>query len=230
MALSDEARELVEKVARETTISQVNKLAIWFGVTNGVFLLGSLAYVLFFLPGQAARQAEGRIDAVIAGSAGRLLEKSSEAFQDLGGVKERSRSIEENLSGLTQAMSKVDDEIKRIQGRLGDINEDKTNKVLVAIETLRKNPNVARALDVKGDLSSLQSRFDSVRLERTQCRWVAGGGFPTRASEIWVNGWDGPFNYVCREGEFLAGITSIHNNKHEDRAFDFVCCRIELKR
>lgn len=39
----------------------------------------------------------------------------------------------------------------------------------------------------------------------------------------YINEMDGPFNYQCPEGLYIAGITSEHHNHSEDRYFSFLC-------
>ncbi|XP_041091559.1 hemagglutinin/amebocyte aggregation factor-like isoform X3 [Polyodon spathula] len=39
----------------------------------------------------------------------------------------------------------------------------------------------------------------------------------------WVNNYDQPFNFLCPTSQSIKTISSVHNNKHEDRLWDFTC-------
>ncbi|ROI15312.1 Hemagglutinin/amebocyte aggregation factor [Anabarilius grahami] len=41
----------------------------------------------------------------------------------------------------------------------------------------------------------------------------------------YANDFDQPLNFVCPPHNFMAGMSSNHNNKHEDRRWQFYCCR-----
>ncbi|ROI15311.1 Hemagglutinin/amebocyte aggregation factor [Anabarilius grahami] len=41
----------------------------------------------------------------------------------------------------------------------------------------------------------------------------------------YANDFDQPLNFVCPPHHFMAGMSSYHNNKHEDRRWQFYCCR-----
>jgi len=43
----------------------------------------------------------------------------------------------------------------------------------------------------------------------------------------YMNGFDRPLNYKCRQNEAISGISSYHNNHHEDRRWKFQCCKIQ---
>jgi len=105
-------------------------------------------------------------------------------------------------------------------------------KARESAETLNKsiqhNPNIANAAKVKPDIDNLKSKFEGLSIKRSQCRWMAGGGYPEHAKTIWVNGYHGPITFRCNEGEFLAGIMSTYDKGHQDRAFDFACCSLDL--
>ncbi|XP_048767671.2 hemagglutinin/amebocyte aggregation factor-like [Ostrea edulis] len=40
----------------------------------------------------------------------------------------------------------------------------------------------------------------------------------------YVNDWDRDILYTCPDGGYLNGISSVHNNKKEDRRYRFRCC------
>ncbi|XP_048012065.1 hemagglutinin/amebocyte aggregation factor-like isoform X1 [Megalobrama amblycephala] len=41
----------------------------------------------------------------------------------------------------------------------------------------------------------------------------------------YANDFDQPLNFVCPPHHIMAGMSSYHNNKHEDRRWQFYCCR-----
>ncbi len=48
---------------------------------------------------------------------------------------------------------------------------------------------------------------------RTSCAWSG-----------YVNNYDATYTYTCPGSEFIAGVSSVHNNSTEDRRFQFYCC------
>ena len=42
----------------------------------------------------------------------------------------------------------------------------------------------------------------------------------------WVNQYEKPFDFECSENEVIAGMVSKHDNHHEDRRFQFQCCKM----
>ncbi|XP_068129841.1 hemagglutinin/amebocyte aggregation factor-like [Hyperolius riggenbachi] len=43
------------------------------------------------------------------------------------------------------------------------------------------------------------------------------------------NHYDEAFSFICFHGSVLAGVESIHDNKHEDRRWKFLCCEGSVK-
>lgn len=64
------------------------------------------------------------------------------------------------------------------------------------------------------DCSSLPGMSSSARSRET-CHWTG-----------YVNNWDDPFNYNCPNNGYITGMSSYHDNKKEDRRWQFRCCRV----
>ncbi|KAK6963285.1 strain EAF dermatopontin 3 [Biomphalaria glabrata] len=45
----------------------------------------------------------------------------------------------------------------------------------------------------------------------------------TVASAAYVNDWDQPFNFRCPDGQVVSYVSSVHDNRREDRRWEFLC-------
>ena len=43
----------------------------------------------------------------------------------------------------------------------------------------------------------------------------------------YLNDYDGPVQAFCRAGYVLAGLHSVHDDKHEDRMWKMKCCKVK---
>ena len=55
------------------------------------------------------------------------------------------------------------------------------------------------------------------------CRVVTGSPV-TCTWTGYVNAFDEPVSFMCPKNQYLAGVSSYHENYHEDRRFSFQCC------
>jgi len=56
-------------------------------------------------------------------------------------------------------------------------------------------------------------KFDGWQIDTNTCSWTD-----------YVNNFDGTFQFECEDGKVMTGISSYHDNYHEDRKFKFKCC------
>ena len=43
----------------------------------------------------------------------------------------------------------------------------------------------------------------------------------------YVNDWDGPMDFQCHQGNVITGIGGFHDNRHEDRRYQFRCTYVK---
>ncbi|XP_012946370.1 dermatopontin-like [Aplysia californica] len=79
-------------------------------------------------------------------------------------------------------------------------------------------------------VTSVHSVHDNRREDR---RWQLGcGGNEASGScrwSVYANSWDGPLHHLCPHNMVVAGVSSYHNNRKEDRLFKFRCCALAGK-
>ena len=56
------------------------------------------------------------------------------------------------------------------------------------------------------------------------CRRVLKHGYPKCRQTGYVNSFDKPMFFMCGRNQYIYGVESYHNNKHEDRRWKFTCC------
>ncbi|XP_072566487.1 hemagglutinin/amebocyte aggregation factor-like [Paramormyrops kingsleyae] len=80
----------------------------------------------------------------------------------------------------------------------------------------------------KQSISSIHSKHDNHREDRLwefQCKDT----FNSNPQCFWtpeVNDFDEEFTFVCPNNYVMTGMSSYHDNKHEDRRWQFQCCQI----
>ena len=55
------------------------------------------------------------------------------------------------------------------------------------------------------------------------------GSYSSCYNTGYINYFDQPVYFSCKVNYFLAGVRSYHDNKREDRRFDFTCCSINKR-
>ena len=56
------------------------------------------------------------------------------------------------------------------------------------------------------------------------CRRVLKHGYPKCRQTGYVNSFDKPMFFMCGRNQYIYGVESYHNNRHEDRRWKFTCC------
>jgi len=81
-----------------------------------------------------------------------------------------------------------------------------------------------------GHVTTLQSEHSNNHEDRRFRVGCKGNKLRELNSCVWsgnVNNWDQTFHFMCNENRVLAGMRSKHSNYHEDRQFDFKCCKLQ---
>ncbi len=86
------------------------------------------------------------------------------------------------------------------------------DKVMTKLESVHDNGKEDRRWQ------ATCSHFQGTRVNRDRCNNGLKGQF--------VNAYDDPFDFRCRNGTVITAIESVHNSRHEDRLFKFECCEL----
>ena len=75
-------------------------------------------------------------------------------------------------------------------------------------------------------VSHVSGQHNNGKEDRIYCYSCRYSGIQSHCYQTgYVNSWDAPVATLCRDNYFIAGVKSYHDNKKEDRRFDYRCCR-----
>ncbi|XP_070205490.1 hemagglutinin/amebocyte aggregation factor-like [Littorina saxatilis] len=77
------------------------------------------------------------------------------------------------------------------------------------------------------NIDSQHNNHHEDRRFRMSCRSLpVSGGTTTCAWTSSLNSWNAVVDYQCPGGGYVGGMTSYHNNHHEDRRYRLYCCNL----
>ena len=72
----------------------------------------------------------------------------------------------------------------------------------------------------------ISGRHDNGKEDRIYCYNCRDSGTASHCYRTgYVNSWDKPVVKLCNPNYYIAGVRSYHSNSHEDRRFDYKCCK-----
>jgi len=192
------ASELSED-AKKAIHSYLAKLALFFGVPNAIFVLGAFVYVLFLLPGQAAEQANSKLDQEIALIRGALIDSSVEAIEESG----KARAAIKRVTDLEPEIAALESNVAALA------SADAANAGAI-INALKANPLAEEALSVVARVETLENRKPA----QNACEWTpvaAGGNAVAR----------------CPAGKYIAGVRQqYHGGSWRNWVSHVLCCTV----
>jgi len=135
---------------------------------------------------------------------------------DKSEVAKLEDTVQENKQSLVKMLGDVQDDMNQFVKKSAYDQEISSLK--------NQNSNLKSAVNKRvlktaydSEMQSIKSKMSNVQVKKTGCSWTG-----------WQNEWDREVLFTAPEGKVIDGVHSVHNNKKEDRRFDYHLCNLSV--